>query len=100
MASLYAALEAMKLLFSDGRINVDSQNKYGETALHLAAGSGDKGAAKAAQMLLTSGGASLTVKDKWGRGPVDVSYDNAEVRRRARLERSDSKALYRRPTFF
>mmetsp|Transcript_17090 Transcript_17090/g.35186 ORF Transcript_17090/g.35186 Transcript_17090/m.35186 type:complete len:396 (-) Transcript_17090:49-1236(-) len=78
MASLYAALEAMKLLFSDGRVDVNAQNKYGETALHLAAGSGDKGASKAAQLLLSMGNASLTVRDKWGRGPVDVSYDNAE----------------------
>ena len=40
MASLYAALEAMKILFIDNRININSQNKYGETPLHLCAGSG------------------------------------------------------------
>ncbi len=77
MASLYAALEAMRLLFKDGRIPLDSKNKYGETPLHLCAGSGDKGAASAAKMLLDAG-ASLTVTDKWKRGPKDVSQDNAE----------------------
>ena len=77
MASLYAALEAMKLLFEDGRIDLNAQNKYGETPLHLCAGSGDKGASKTTKLLLEAG-AQLTVVDKWNRGPLDVSRDNAE----------------------
>jgi ankyrin repeat protein len=77
MAALYAAMEALTLLKNDGRLNINSQNKYGETPLHLCAGSGDKGACKTAELLL-SFGASLSVTDKWNRGPLDVSYDNAE----------------------
>jgi len=77
MASLYAALEAMAMLHTDGRIKLDVQNNYGETPLHLCAGSGDKGAGKAASLLL-SWGAPLTVVDKWKRGPLDVSKDNGE----------------------
>ncbi|KAJ1454971.1 ankyrin repeat-containing domain protein [Pelagophyceae sp. CCMP2097] len=77
MAALYAAQEALKLLFADGRCNVDAQNHFQETPLHLCAGSGDKGAAKAAALLLEAG-ASLVVVDKWSRGPRDVSRDNAE----------------------
>jgi ankyrin repeat protein len=77
MASLYAALGAMQLLRSDGRVSVDLQNNYGETPLHLCAGSGDKGASKAAALLL-GWNASLTIVDKWGRGPLDVSRDNGE----------------------
>lgn len=77
MASLYAALEAISLLVADGRMDINAQNKYGETPLHLCAGSGDKSAAKTAKVLL-SHGASLTVVDKWKRGPLDVSHDNAE----------------------
>lgn len=77
MASLYASLSAMSLLFQDSRTNINAQNKYGETPLHLCAGSGDKGATKAAKLLLEKG-ASLTILDKWGRGPKDVSHDNAE----------------------
>jgi len=77
MAALYAALEAIALLVADGRVDMNSQNKYGETPLHLCAGSGDKSAAKTANVLL-SHGASLTVVDKWKRGPLDVSHDNAE----------------------
>ena len=81
MAALYAALEALHLLFSlpDGKATelLDAKNKYGETPLHLCAGSGDKGAHKAA-LLLLGAGASLTAVDKWRRGPMDVSRDNAE----------------------
>ena len=77
MASLYAALEAMNLLRADGRIKIDAQNKFGETPLHLCAGSGDKGAGKAAALLL-EWGAPLTVVDQWNRGPLDVSKDNGE----------------------
>jgi ankyrin repeat protein len=77
MSSLYAALEAMALLKADGRIALDAQNNYGETPLHLCAGSGDKGASKAASLLL-DWGASLTITDKWKRGPLDVSRDNGE----------------------
>lgn len=77
MSSLYAALEAISLLVADGRTDMNCQNKYGETPLHLCAGSGDKGAGKTASLLL-SNGASLTVADKWKRGPMDVSKDNAE----------------------
>jgi len=73
MASLYAALQSMQLLKQDGRIALDSQNKYGETPLHLCAGSGDKGAAKAAALLLDFG-ANLTVTDKWKRGPMVRVY--------------------------
>jgi len=62
---------------SNGRVNINAQNKYGETPLHLCAGSGDKSAARTANVLLTCG-ASLSVKDKWNRGPIDVSHDNAE----------------------
>lgn len=79
MAGLYASLEALKILFTDKRASkyVNSQNKFGETPLHLCAGSGDKGAAKAAKLLLEAG-ASLTRVDKWQRGPLDVAKDNAE----------------------
>ena len=77
MAALYASLEAIKMLIADGRCNIDAQNEYLETPLHLCAGSGDKGAAKAAKLLL-SYGAKMTVTDKWNRGPIDVSRDNAE----------------------
>jgi hypothetical protein len=77
MGALYASLEALKMLFADGRVNVNSQNQYGETPLHLCAGSGDKGAAKAAKLLMDNG-ALMTITDKWNRGPLDVSRDNAE----------------------
>lgn len=77
MAALYASLEAIHLLHADGRVNINSQNKYGETPLHLCAGSGDKSAARTANVLLNLG-ASLSIKDKWNRGPIDVSHDNAE----------------------
>ena len=77
MASLYAALEALKLLVKDGRLSLETQNKYGETPMHLTAGSGDKNAAKTLRFLMDSG-ASLTIVDKWGRGPRDVAVQNAE----------------------
>lgn len=77
MASLYAAREALKLLFSDGRADVNAQNSFKETPLHLCAGSGDKGAAAAARLLLANG-ASMTLTDQWGRAPKTVSHDNAE----------------------
>ena len=77
MAALYAALEALALLHADGRVDVCSKNNFGDTPLHLCAGSGDKGAAKAASLLL-SHGAKLTEVDNWNRGPLDVSHDNAE----------------------
>mmetsp|Transcript_4098 Transcript_4098/g.4747 ORF Transcript_4098/g.4747 Transcript_4098/m.4747 type:complete len:383 (-) Transcript_4098:163-1311(-) len=79
MAALYASLEALKILFDSKRAQklINSQNKYGETPMHLCAGSGDKGAAKAAKLLLDAG-ASLTITDKWNRGPLDVARENAE----------------------
>ena len=77
MAALYAALEAMALLRTDGRIALDGTNQFGETPLHLCAGSGDKGAGKAAALLL-QWGAPLHATDKWLRGPLDVSRDNGE----------------------
>ena len=69
----------MKLLFAEPRCRslLDAQNNFGETALHLCAGSGDKSAAKAALLLLENG-ASLALVDKWYRGPLNVSHDNAE----------------------
>jgi len=76
LASLYAALGAMKMLIDNG-CDIDAQNKYLETPLHLVAGSGDKGAVNAANILL-SRGASMSVADKWGRGCCDVSRDNSE----------------------
>ncbi|RHY18054.1 hypothetical protein DYB36_014391 [Aphanomyces astaci] len=77
MAALYSSLKALELLHGDGRLNINAQNQYGETPLHLCAGSGDKSAHRTADLLLTFG-ADLTVTDKWGRGPKDVSHDNAE----------------------
>jgi len=79
LSALYASLEVLKLMFLDARACklVSAQNNYGETPLHLTAGSGDKGAARAAGLLLEAG-ASLLLKDKWGRGPVDVAHDNGE----------------------
>ena len=79
MAALYAALEALKLLLADERTSalLEAQNDFGETPLHLTAGSGDGCAAKAAGLLLAAG-APLWAVDKWNRGPRDVSRDNAE----------------------
>lgn len=79
LASLYASLEALKVLFLEPRASslLNAQNNYGETALHLCAGSGDKSAQKAAKLLLDAG-ASLLLKDKWNRSPLDVAHDNAE----------------------
>jgi len=79
LSALYAALEVLRIMLQDDRTRslVDAQNKFGETPLHLCAGSGDKGATRAADLLLNAG-ASLLVKDQWGRGPLDVARDNAE----------------------
>jgi len=66
LSSLYAALSAMRMLIDNGA-ELNAQNKYGETALHLVAGSGDKGARDAAKLLLERG-AGLTTVDKWKRG--------------------------------
>lgn len=79
LASLYASLESMQLLFADarGKKLLDASNQWGETPLHLCAGSGDKKAEKAALLLLEHN-ASLLCKDKWGRGPMDVALDNGE----------------------
>lgn len=54
LSSLYAALGAMEMLMDNGA-DKDSVNKFGETALHLVAGSGDKGAVDAASLLLERG---------------------------------------------
>mmetsp|Transcript_1594 Transcript_1594/g.3509 ORF Transcript_1594/g.3509 Transcript_1594/m.3509 type:complete len:388 (-) Transcript_1594:52-1215(-) len=77
LAALYSSLQALAILKEDERAKqlIDAQNKFGETALHLCAGSGDKNASKTASFLLSSG-ASLTVPDKWKRSPVDCSRDN------------------------
>jgi ankyrin repeat protein len=77
LGSLYSSLQALGMLFVDVRAKttINSQNKFGETPLHLCAGSGDKGAKKTAAKLLEAG-ADLTVVDKWKRSPVDVSRDN------------------------
>eukprot|EP00948_MAST-09A_sp_MAST-9A-sp1_P003378 g3378.t1 len=77
MAALYSALEALKLLLADGRCKLSTANRFGETPLHLCAGSGDKASAKTCKLLLDSG-ASLLAVDQWGRGPMDVSRENAE----------------------
>lgn len=79
LAALYASLEALKVLFVDERTKslLDAKNQWGETPLHLCAGSGDKGAARAAGLLLEAG-ASILEKDKWARGPLDVAHDNGE----------------------
>jgi len=79
LASLYASQRAMRVLLADerGKKLLNSKNKFKETPLHLVAGSGDKGATAAAKLLLQAG-ASLLEQDQWGRGPLDVSHDNAE----------------------
>mmetsp|Transcript_14340 Transcript_14340/g.43034 ORF Transcript_14340/g.43034 Transcript_14340/m.43034 type:complete len:292 (-) Transcript_14340:254-1129(-) len=56
---------------------LDAQNKYGETPLHLCAGSGDKAAPRAAAMLLEHG-ASMSISDSYGRGARDTAKDNGE----------------------
>ena len=77
LAALYSSLQVLAILKDDYRAKklIDAQNKFGETALHLCAGSGDKNASKTASFLL-SAGASLTMPDKWKRSPVDCSRDN------------------------
>ncbi|GBG28202.1 Ankyrin repeat domain-containing protein 6 [Hondaea fermentalgiana] len=79
LASLYASQRAMKMLFTDerGLALLNEQNQWQETPLHLCAGSGDKDAVKAAQLLLDQG-AAMDIADKWGRGPYDVSRENGE----------------------
>ena len=53
MAALYSSLEALKLLLAEsGRCELSAVNNYGETPLHLCAGSGDKNAPKTALLLL------------------------------------------------
>jgi ankyrin repeat protein len=78
MAAQYCALRVIDALLLDGRLNLDAQNDYGETALHLVAALGDKSAIKVAKLLLQYG-ASLLVTDKWGRTPLDVSIDCGEL---------------------
>lgn len=79
LASLYASQRAMRMLLGDARGTalLNAQNNFGETSLHLCAGSGDKGATKAARILLDAG-ASMALADQWGRGPADVAKDNGE----------------------
>lgn len=79
LAALYSSLRSLERLLKDprGAKLINAKNNFKETPLHLCAGSGDKGASKTAKMLL-SAGASLLEKDQWGRGPRDVSVDNAE----------------------
>jgi len=79
LAALYACLEAIRILFADPRTAklLNAKNQWGETPLHLCAGSGDKGASRAAQLLLDAG-ASVLETDKWSRGALDVAHDNGE----------------------
>ena len=79
LAALYACLEALRILFADPRTAklLNAKNQWGETPLHLCAGSGDKGASRAAQLLLDAG-ASVLETDKWSRGALDVAHDNGE----------------------
>lgn len=79
LASLYACLEVLKVLFQNPRTAqlLDAQNQFGETPLHLCAGSGDKGAVRAAELLLHAN-AKLTLVDKWERDPLSVAKDNGE----------------------
>lgn len=80
LAALYACLEVLKELFDEPRASElwESQNMYGETCLHLCAGSGDKSAAKAARLILTKHPKLLLCVDKWKRGPLDVAFENGE----------------------
>ena len=77
MAALYSSLEALKLLLAGDHCDLSATNNYGETPLHLCAGSGDRGAPKTARLLLENG-ASMAIADRYGRGPIDVSRDNGE----------------------
>jgi ankyrin repeat protein len=79
LAALYACLEVLKILFNDVRTSklLNAKNQWGETPLHLCAGSGDKGASRAALLLLEAG-ASVLETDRWSRGPLDVAHDNGE----------------------
>mmetsp|Transcript_14611 Transcript_14611/g.26193 ORF Transcript_14611/g.26193 Transcript_14611/m.26193 type:complete len:382 (-) Transcript_14611:214-1359(-) len=79
LAALYASMQAIKFLFDNQLADnlVNAQNQWKETPLHLCAGSGDKGAAKAAEYLMKTG-ASLTLVDKWSRTPLDVAHENGE----------------------
>ena len=79
LASLYASLEALKILFANPRTQslLNEKNIWGETPLHLCAGSGDKGAGRAAKLLLENK-ASLIEIDQWQRSPLDVAHDNGE----------------------
>ena len=78
LAALSSARDVIALLCSDGRCNSDCRNKFGETPLHLVAAQGCAAAPETATLLLHLG-AHLSIVDKWGRTPLDVSREHAEA---------------------
>lgn len=78
LAALSSSRDIISLLYADGRSNLDYKNKFGETPLHLVAAQGNTVAAETAALLLHLG-AHLSIVDKWGRTPFDVSREHGEA---------------------
>ena len=62
--------ETAKLLINHGA-KVNSQNKYGYTPLHQAAGNDDTSVSR----ILLENGADPNIKDKWGRAPIHMAIE-------------------------
>lgn len=77
LAALYSSMQAigMLVLNKEALKMINAVNKFGETPLHLCAGTGNKKSGKTAELLLNNG-ADVTIVDKWKRGPVDVAFNN------------------------
>lgn len=77
LGSVNNSFEAVKVLIenSKGEIDLNSQNVWKETPLHLASSAGRGKIID----LLCKNGADPRLKDSWGRTPIRVAYENGEI---------------------
>ena len=72
------ATNALKLLLENSKklnLNINKQNEWGETPLHLAASAGHK---NCVIILCKHDSIDTTIQNKWNRTPLDVAKDFGE----------------------
>ncbi|XP_059487008.1 serine/threonine-protein phosphatase 6 regulatory ankyrin repeat subunit A-like [Neocloeon triangulifer] len=89
-------LENVEVLWDSGKFCINTENKDGQTALHLAAGNGWSNSLELIKFLVETAGAEVTAANKYGWTPLHVAAKLADLLVNEYLVSKEDSLVYRK----